>query len=87
MQFAGAQVVGVAIAKDVVQRLGYLNVASTLTDNDGEFGFMVAKIEPGRHPWAPEQRRPTDGIEDKYRFVRYIEQLEKTKIHHGATHN
>ena len=55
--------------------------------HDGEFGYLVAKIEPGRHPWAPEQRRPTDGIEDKYRFVRYIEHLERTKIHHGATHN
>lgn len=55
--------------------------------HDGEFGYLVAKIEPGRHPWAPEERRPTDGIEDKYRFVRYIEHLERTKIHRGATHN
>jgi thiamine pyrophosphate-dependent acetolactate synthase large subunit-like protein len=55
---------------------------------DGDrFGLLVAKIEPGRHPWSPEERRPTDGIEDKYRFVRYIEHLERTRIHHGATHN
>jgi sulfopyruvate decarboxylase subunit beta len=65
---------------------GFTEVASEYLDDDA-FGFMVAKIEPGRHPWAPEERRPTDGIEDKYRFVRYIEQLERTKIHHGATHN
>lgn len=55
--------------------------------NDDAFGFLVAKIEPGRHPWRPEERRPTDGIEDKYRFVRYVEELERTTIHHGATHN
>ena len=55
--------------------------------DDGELGFVVAKIEPGRHPWAPEQRKPTDGIEDKYRFVRHVEALEATVINAGATHN
>lgn len=55
--------------------------------NDGEFGFLVAKIEPGRHPWKPEQRKPTDGIEDKYRFLRYVESIEARRIHAGATHN
>jgi thiamine pyrophosphate-dependent acetolactate synthase large subunit-like protein len=60
--------------------------AATYLD-DGELGFLVAKIEPGRHPWPPEQRKPTDGIEDKYRFLRYVEHLESRAIHHGATHN
>jgi sulfopyruvate decarboxylase subunit beta len=55
--------------------------------DDGELGFLVAKMEPGRHPWEPDQRKPTDGIEDKYRFVRYVEQIERRRIHHGATHN
>jgi thiamine pyrophosphate-dependent acetolactate synthase large subunit-like protein len=55
--------------------------------DDGELGFLVAKIEPGRHPWESDQRKPTDGIEDKYQFVRHIEQLEATAIQRGATHN
>jgi sulfopyruvate decarboxylase subunit beta len=55
--------------------------------NDDAFGFLVAKIEPGRHEWKPEERRPTDGIEDKYRFLRYVEQLEGATFHRGATHN
>lgn len=55
--------------------------------NDGQLGFLVAKIEPGRHPWQPEQRKPTDGIEDKYRFLRYVESLEARAIHAGASHN
>jgi sulfopyruvate decarboxylase subunit beta len=54
---------------------------------DDELGFLVAKIEPGRHPWEPHERKPTDGIEDKYRFVRHIERIESTVINPGATHN
>lgn len=55
--------------------------------DDGAVGFLVAKIEAGRHPWAPERRKPTDGIEDKYRFLRYVEALEGRVFHRGATHN
>jgi sulfopyruvate decarboxylase subunit beta len=54
---------------------------------DGQMGYLVAKIEPGKHPWAWEDRKPTDGIEDKYRFLRYVEKLENVVIHPGAAQN
>lgn len=54
---------------------------------DGEMGFLVAKIRPGKHPWPWEKRKPTDGIEDKYRFIRYVEKLENIVIHAGAPQN
>lgn len=50
------------------------------------FGYVVAKIEPGMAVWPQENRRPTDGIEDKYRFVRYVERLEGRTIHGGSPH-
>lgn len=51
---------------------------------DGEFGYIVAKIAPGVHEWPDEDKRWTDGVEDKYRFVRYVERLEGLTIHHRA---
>lgn len=48
---------------------------------DHEFGFLVAKIEPGPPEWPPEKRKNTDGIEDKYRFMRHVEKLEDFSIH------
>lgn len=60
-------------------------VRALLTDD--QFGFLVAKIAPGVHPWPTEQRRPTDGVEDKYRFMRYVEKLEGIVIHSGAPQN
>lgn len=48
---------------------------------DDEFGYLVAKIEPGVQPWRFEERKPTDGVEDKYRFLRHIEQSEGIVIH------
>lgn len=52
--------------------------------NDHEMGYIVAKIKPGMHRWAPEQLKTTDGVEDKYRFIRYIEKLENVIIHPGS---
>ena len=54
---------------------------------DDEMGFLVAKIEAGKHPWDWKDRKPTDGIEDKYRFLRYVERLEGVIIHPGAPQN
>jgi hypothetical protein len=55
---------------------------------NNEMGYLVAKIEPlERHPWKWEQRKPTDGVEDKYNFLRYIEKLEGIVIHPGAAQN
>jgi sulfopyruvate decarboxylase subunit beta len=56
--------------------------------DDNQMGYLVAKIEPGvRHKWEWEDRKPTDGIEDKYRFLRYVEKLENVVIHPGAAQN
>jgi NitT/TauT family transport system ATP-binding protein len=51
---------------------------------DEEMGYVVAKIEPGMHRWAADQLKTTDGVEDKYRFIRYIEKLENIIIHPGS---
>jgi thiamine pyrophosphate-dependent acetolactate synthase large subunit-like protein len=50
---------------------------------DGQMGYLVARIEPGRPsaPNPPPSRPITDGMEDKYRFIRYIEELEGIVIH------
>ncbi len=53
-----------------------------------EMAYIVAKIEPfKKYPWKWEERKPTDGIEDKYNFLRYVEKLEGVVIHPGAAHN
>ena len=58
----------------------FAGYAGSMLD-DGEMGFLVAKIEPGHDHWPWEQRKETDGVEDKYRFMRHVEQLEKTTVH------
>lgn len=45
-----------------------------------EPGFIVAKLEVGTTVFPEEQRKRTDGHEDKYRFVRYIEDSERLTI-------
>ena len=51
--------------------------------NDNEFGFLVAKTaQAAVHRWPPEKQKTTDGIEEKYRFLRYVERLEGIRIHH-----
>jgi sulfopyruvate decarboxylase subunit beta len=51
---------------------------------DNEMGYIVAKIQPGMHRWASDQLKSTDGVEDKYRFIRYIEKLENIVVHPGS---
>ena len=49
---------------------------------DSEFGFIVAKTErKAAHTWPPEKQKHTDGVEEKYRFLRYVERLEGIRIH------
>jgi len=56
--------------------------------DDNQMGYLVAKIEPwARYEWAWKDRKATDGIEDKYRFLRYVEKLEGIVIHPGAVQN
>ena len=47
----------------------------------------MAKIQPGKHPWAWKDRKTTDGVEDMYRFMRHVEKLEGIVIHPGAPQN
>jgi sulfopyruvate decarboxylase subunit beta len=55
---------------------------------DNQMGYLVAKIAPfERHKWEWKDRKPTDGIEDKYNFLRYVEALENVVIHPGAAQN
>lgn len=51
---------------------------------DDQFGYIVAKIELGTHGWSDANKKPTDGIEDKYRFIRHVEATENIVIHAGA---
>jgi thiamine pyrophosphate-dependent acetolactate synthase large subunit-like protein len=58
--------------------------------NDDRFGYLVARIVPDNKPWPPEPRKHadgspanekrSDGVEDKYRFLRYVERLEGIRI-------
>ena len=45
--------------------------------DEGGCRFIDVRTEPGHARVPPRQ---TDGFEDKYRFVRYVEQLEGIKI-------
>jgi thiamine pyrophosphate-dependent acetolactate synthase large subunit-like protein len=65
---------------------GEIGPAFSAMLDDGEFGYLVAKIEPGAYPWPDDKKKPTDGVEDKYRFIRYVERLENKTIHGGALH-
>jgi thiamine pyrophosphate-dependent acetolactate synthase large subunit-like protein len=52
--------------------------------NDDEMGYLVAKIEPGMFKWPGDKLKSTDGVEDKYRFIRYIEKMENIVVHPGS---
>ena len=73
----GAGCINCVTVRDEDAFAGY---ARSMLD-DGEMGFLVAKIEAGHDHWPWEQRKETDGVEDKYRFIRYVEQLEGTVVH------
>ncbi|HWX76039.1 MAG TPA: thiamine pyrophosphate-dependent enzyme [Candidatus Acidoferrales bacterium] len=58
----------------------FVQSATTML-SDNKTGLIVAKIEPGVFKDIPPERvKQSDGIEDKYRFLRHIEQLEKISI-------
>jgi thiamine pyrophosphate-dependent acetolactate synthase large subunit-like protein len=52
--------------------------------DDDEMGYLVAKIEPGMIKWPGDKLKSTDGVEDKYRFIRYIEKMENIVVHPGS---
>ena len=45
-----------------------------------ELFFIVLKLEPGSQSFPENERKRTDGIEDKYNFVRYLEESEGITI-------
>jgi sulfopyruvate decarboxylase subunit beta len=58
----------------------FVESAATML-SDGQTGLLVAKIEPGIFKDIPPERtKESDGVEDKYRFMRHIEKLEKITI-------
>lgn len=78
----GAGCINCETVRDVAR---FKHVFKEMLD-DNELGYLVAKIELGKHPWAAEERKPGDGIEDKYRFIRYVEELEGIEIHANPLH-
>jgi thiamine pyrophosphate-dependent acetolactate synthase large subunit-like protein len=45
-----------------------------------ELFFIVLKLETGSQSFPEDERKRSDGIEDKYNFVRYIEKAENITI-------
>jgi thiamine pyrophosphate-dependent acetolactate synthase large subunit-like protein len=64
-----------------VQSLESFVQSAAMMLSDNQVGLLVAKIEPGAFKDIPPDRaKESDGIEDKYRFMRHIEQLENIAI-------
>jgi thiamine pyrophosphate-dependent acetolactate synthase large subunit-like protein len=75
----GAGCINCSTARDIESFARQAKKALT----DDEFGFIVAKTEKAAaHKWPKEKQKHTDGVEEKYRFLRYVESLEKIRIHH-----
>jgi sulfopyruvate decarboxylase subunit beta len=48
---------------------------------DNKVGFLNLKIEPGVfRDFSPDRIKVSDGIEDKYKFIRHVERQERLKI-------
>lgn len=74
---------GIPYTKTVREVEPLIETVSTML-SDQKVGLAVAKVEPGVFTnIAPERRKESDGFEDKYRFIRYIERLEKITIRPG----
>lgn len=61
--------------KECVDRFGH----------DDAFGLVTAKVSSAVYPWPNEKRKPTDGVEDKYRFMRHVEAIEGRVVHRVET--
>ena len=68
---------GIANATTVRTPLEFGEAAKAAMNGQG-LSFVVAKVESGIAAGVPP--RPGDGIEDKFRFVRYVEKLENKAI-------
>jgi sulfopyruvate decarboxylase subunit beta len=66
-----------------VRDVDTFNRAAEQLLNDNEYGYIVAKTAAkAEHQWPKEKQKTTDGVEEKYRFLRYVERLEGVRIHH-----
>jgi sulfopyruvate decarboxylase subunit beta len=75
-----ASAAGIPNTATVKSLENFVQSATTML-SDNKTGLIVAKIEPGVFKDIPPERvKQSDGIEDKYRFLRHIEQLEKISI-------
>ena len=75
-----AAAAGIPCTATVSDLENFLIAASGML-SDQKTGFILAKIEPGTFKDIPPERaKESDGIEDKYRFMRHIERLEKISI-------
>lgn len=81
---AMARGAGISEAR-TVRAEGELGEAADEAFKTEGFHFVVAKIQPGVEEGLP--RKKYDGIEDKYRFVRYLEDTEGTVILPPSQHN
>lgn len=72
---AGIPVTATARDPDAVTRL-----ASAML-SDQQVGFLCVKVEPGPYrDFAPDRVKMSDGIEDKYTFIRHVERQENISI-------
>ena len=71
-----AQACGIPGARTVRTEVDFAEAARSAMEGS-QLSFVVAKVESGIADVAP---RPGDGIEDKFRFVRYVERLEGKAI-------
>jgi sulfopyruvate decarboxylase subunit beta len=75
-----AEGAGIACAATARSVKDFVHNAATML-SDQQVGLLVAKIEPGVYKAIPPERfKESDGIEDKYRFMRHIEQIENISI-------
>lgn len=74
---AGAGISCTATARDPES----LASAASAMLSDQQVGVLVVKVEPGVYTdFPPERRKISDGLEDKYRFIRHVERIENIAI-------
>lgn len=73
---AVARACGIDGAQTVRDEGAFASAAQAAMTGNG-LSFVVAKVEPGI---AAVPGRPSDGLEEKYRFVRHVERLEGRTI-------
>lgn len=69
---------------EAVDSEGELDAALRKALTDDALGMIVARLDPGMAIWPVDERRDTDGTEDKYRFIRYVERLEGITVHNAV---